>query len=229
MAAVPAEIVAPEARFFSGTPGRLAGHAGCSVRGMTQWIAALPLLLAMSAAQALTASNLIGRVLPDGAGRAAEVRELIVDVRGGRVAYLLVETGGRPETLPVRALGAGLRLDFSLADEAARQREGQHPRFRRATQLLGRVLMHPGGERIGTIVDFSFDLESGRIREVRVATEQGPRELPPSALARGRYPPFTRWLAEDSTREAPSARAALQGFTFRPSDERTRLHNPSWD
>jgi sporulation protein YlmC with PRC-barrel domain len=196
---------------------------------MMKWIAALPLLLAVSAAQALTASTLIGRVLADGAGRAAEVRELIVDVHGGRVAYLLVETGGRPETLPVRALGAGLRLDFSLADEAARLREGHHPRFRRATQLLGRVLMHPGGERIGTIVDFSFDQESGRIREVNVATEQGPRELPPSALARGRYPPFTRWLAEDSTREASPSRATQPGFTFRPSDERARLHDHRWD
>ena len=166
--------------------------------------------------------ELLGHPVEDRRGDPlGKVSELIVDVRAGRVLYAVVDAGGRYFTFPARALQGDakgpLSVDRSLADAAAEQREGTDPRFARAGRLVGQALEHPDGKRIGTIEGMVVDLESGRIDEVLVRTEQGSASFPPSVLAGGRFPPLTRWQSQ----QPPSEPAGNAGYVRRePSDER---------
>lgn len=188
---------------------------------------ACAIALAPAAAAAATAGALLGAPALDARGApVGEVEELIVDVRDGRVLYVIVDSRGEFLTLPVRALRvAGERavLDMSEAGEIARTGE---PHLRRAGRLIGQPLHRPGGARLGTIVDFELDPAAGRIERVLVDTDDGERvRFPPGVLAHGRFPPLTRWQAD----HPPAQGAEDSGFLRRePSDERQRLHEHDW-
>jgi sporulation protein YlmC with PRC-barrel domain len=160
-------------------------------------LAAALFALALSlpaAAGVMAAGTLIGRTLAavEG-GEAGTVEDLIVDVREGRVLYVIVEDADRYFALPVRALQAHageVRLDMNEAGEIARTDD---PRLRRAGRLIGQPLENPNGARIGTIADFEFDPAKGRVERVVVAVDGGEANFPPSVLAHGRFPPLTRW------------------------------------
>jgi sporulation protein YlmC with PRC-barrel domain len=190
--------------------------------------ALLALVLSLPAeAGAMAAGVLIGAEAKDPRGAAVgTVEDLILDVRDGRVLYVIVNAQQRSFTLPIRALrereGAA-RLDMRLAGEIAHADE---PRFRRGARLIGQPLEHPGGERIGTIGDIVFEPGDGGVEQVVVSTAPGTTaQLPASVLAHGRFPPLTRWQAEH-----PSAEAASNfGYLRRePSAERNRLHDHRW-
>jgi sporulation protein YlmC with PRC-barrel domain len=197
------------------------------MRGRTLAAALWALALSLPAgALAAAAGALIGAPAQDRNGAAVgTVEDLIVDVREGRVLYVIVEAPERYLTLPVRALrtqGGEAILDLSLAGEVARARD---PRFRRAARLIGQPLENPGGERIGTIADIEFDPARGRVERVVVNVDGGKANFPPSVLAHGRFPPLTRWQVEHPSPE----KAGDAGFLRRePSDERTRLHDHRW-
>lgn len=193
---------------------------------LTRGIFVLLAMLMATAAEAAAVSELIGERLRDRVGApAGKVSELILDVRAGRVLYVIVEQGERYVTLPVRALDERLRLDMDAAGEAARLDEQADPRFRRAGKLLGQQVEHTdSGELIGKVRDIEFDPKSGRIEHVVLDTDAGARNFPPGVLAHGRFPPLTRWQAEHPSPEAPE-----RGFTPRPSDERRSLHDPRWE
>lgn len=53
--------------------------------------------------------------------------------------------------------------------------------------------------------------------------EDGVTGFPASVLAHGRFPPLTEYQVE---RPGPEP---LEHFRVRPSDERTRLHDPEWE
>lgn len=192
-------------------------------------LAALLFALALSLpaeAGVMAAGTLIGRTLQDVAGaRAGTVEDLIVDVRDGRVLYVIVDADGRYLTLPIHALhaqGAEVRLDMSDAGEIA---PTDDPRLRRGARLIGQPLENPNGGRIGTISDFEFDPAKGRVERVVVAVEGGEANFPPGVLAHGRFPPLTRWQAE----HPGSGASANYGWIRRePSDERTRTHDHRW-
>jgi sporulation protein YlmC with PRC-barrel domain len=184
------------------------------------------LLLAAMPAGAVTVGALLGDPVKNLEGvQLGVIDDFIVDVRAGRVLYVIVEGRGRGYTLPVRALDERLRLDMDFANSLARDDSPQDPRFRRAGRLIGQPVNHPRGERIGTISEIEFDLQSGNVKQVVAQTAQGARNLPPSVLAHGRFPPLTRWQVEH-----PSPRVeGNQGFVRRePSDERNRLHDHKW-
>jgi sporulation protein YlmC with PRC-barrel domain len=189
------------------------------------WLFALLGVMAAAGAQAAAVSELIGERLRDLRGETVgAVQELIVDVREGRVLYIIVEAPQRFLTLPVGALDERLRLDMSLAGSAAQLDAQADPRFRRAGRLLGQALEHTGGERIGVIRDIEFDPGSGEVERVVVHTDQGARDFPASVLAYGRFPPLTRWQAE-----RPSPEVEDKGFVVPPSGERRSLQDPEWD
>jgi sporulation protein YlmC with PRC-barrel domain len=193
-------------------------------------LAAVLLVLALSLpaeAGAMAAGVLIGAEAKDLRGAAVgTVEDLIVDVRDGRVLYVIVDGPQRYLTLPIRALrerDGAPRLDMQLAGEIAHTDE---PRFRRAARLIGQPLQHPGGERIGTIADIEFDPRHGGVEQVVVSTEQGgTAHFPASALAHGRFPPLTRWQAEHPS---PDASDNFGYLRREPSDERNRLHEHRW-
>lgn len=153
------------------------------------------------------------------------VEELIVDVRAGRVAYVVIAGYERFYTLPLRALDERGRVNLDLANAVARDSSPADPRFRRAARLIGQPVTNPGDGRIGTIADIEFDLRSGDVEQVRVSTPQGPRNMPASVLAHGRFPPLTQWQVEHPSAEV----SKRQGFVRRePSEERNRLHDHEW-
>jgi sporulation protein YlmC with PRC-barrel domain len=193
-------------------------------------LAAALLALALSLpaeAGAMAAGVLIGAAAKDQRGaQVGTVEDLIVDVRDGRVLYVIVDGPQRYFTLPIRALrereGAA-RLDMRLAGEIAHSDE---PRFRRAARLIGQPLEHPGGERIGTIADIEFDAGDGRVEHVVVSTVAGgSAHFPASTLAHGRFPPLTRWQVEHPM---PDASGNFGYLRREPSDERNRLHEHRW-
>ena len=175
----------------------------------------------------MAAGVLIGVEAKDLRGAAVgTVEDLIVDVRDGRVLYVIVDAQQRYFTLPIRALSdrqGAARLDMRLAGEVAHTDE---PRFRRAARLIGQPLEHPGGERIGTIADIEFDPAQGRVEHVVVSTAQNKTaHFPASVLAHGRFPPLTRWQAEHPPADVTENRGYLRR---EPSDERNRLHDHRW-
>lgn len=181
------------------------------------------LALAATQAYAIGVSEVIGAQAKSLEGKSVgALQDLIIDVRAGRVLYVIVEGAQRHVTLPLRALGDGMALDMSLAGAVARIPSQSDPRFRRAAKLLGQSVVHTGGEPIGTIRDIRFDRESGRIEDVVLETDQGPRDFPASVLAHGRFPPLTRWQVEYP------GEGTTGGFIIFPSDERTRLHDHQW-
>lgn len=193
-------------------------------------LAAALLALALSLpaeAHAMAAGVLIGAEAKDLSGAAVgTVEDLIVDVRGGRVLYVIVDGPQRYFTLPIRALRereGTARLDMQLAGEVAHTDE---PRFRRAARLIGQPLERPGGERIGTVADIEFDAADGRVEQVVVSTGQGSTaQFPPGVLAHGRFPPLTRWQAEHPS---PDASGNFGYLRREPSTERNRLHDHRW-
>ena len=177
-------------------------------------------------ASAAAAGVLIGRAIQDLGGRTVgTVEDLIVDVREGRVLYVVVDARERHFTLPIRALrevAGGVRLDMNEKGEIARTDD---PRFRRAARLIGQPLVNPGDERIGTIAEIEFEPRAGRVERVVVDVGKGMANFPPSVLAHGRFPPLTRWQAE----HPPSDFSGDPGHVRRdPSSERERLHDHRW-
>lgn len=176
---------------------------------------------------AASVDALLGQSLHDLGGKSVgALEDIVVDVRGGRVVYVMVDGPERFYTLPVRALDERLRLDMSLAGELAHERTGGDERFRRAGRLLGKEVTHPGGKTIGTIQDIRFDPRSGKVEEVMVRTAQGETAFPASVLAHGRFPPLTRWQAEHPSPAGAGGSGFLRGA---PSRERERLHDHEWD
>jgi sporulation protein YlmC with PRC-barrel domain len=127
--------------------------------------------------------------------------------------------------LPVRAFDERMRLGMDLANAAARDKSQDDPKLRRAAKLIGQSVTNPGDGQIGTIADIEFDLQSGRVEQVLVDTEQGRRNMPASVLTNGRFPPLTRWQAEHPSPEV----SERQGLVRREaSDERKSLHERKW-
>jgi len=192
---------------------------------MTRWLAALALAAASNAAAAASASALIGAPAEtERAGTLGTVDDVIVDVDGGRVLYVIIDAKDRYYTLPMRAVdldAARPRVDLSLGNALAQA--APELRLRRAARLIGQPLHHTGGERIGTISDIAFDAESGVVERVLVRHEDGVTSFPASVLAHGRFPPLTEYQVERPGLEP------LEHFRVRPSDERTRLHDPEWE
>ena len=184
------------------------------------------LTVAAIAAHGAMVSETLGDPVENQRGeKVGAVDDLIVDVRAGRVLYVIVDAQDRFYTLPVRALGEALRLDMDLANAAARIGPQADPKFRRAARLIGQPVTHPGDGRIGTIADIEFDPESGRVENVVVAVDEGRRNMPAGVLAHGRFPPLTRWRAE----HPPADVSERQGFVRREaSDQRKRLHDHEW-
>jgi sporulation protein YlmC with PRC-barrel domain len=174
----------------------------------------------------MAAGALIGREVQDlEGGKAGTVEDLIVDVRDGRVLYVILDAGERYFTLPIHALRAEageVSLDMSDAGELA---PADDPRLRRGARLIGQPLENPNGGRIGTIADFEFDPAKGRVERVVVAVGGGEANFPPSVLAHGRFPPLTRWQAEHPGSDASGNFGWLRR---EPSDERTRTHDHRW-
>lgn len=192
---------------------------------LVRWLAVLALVAASSASAAVTATALIGAPADSARGKAlGAVADVIVDVDGGRVLYVIVDAEDRFYTLPVRALdldAARPRVDLSLGNALARA--APDVRLRRAARLIGQPLHATTGERIGTIVDIAFDAESGIVEQVLVRHEDGVTGFPASVLAHQRFPPLTEYQVEHPGAEP------LEHYRVRPSDERKRLHNPEWE
>ncbi len=178
-------------------------------------------------ARAAMVTGVLGDRLENRRGeKVGAVEELILDVRAGRVVYVVLDAQDRFHTLPVRALGEGMRLNMDLANAVAHDKSREDAKFRRAGRLIGQPVTDPGGGRIGTIADIEFEPGSGRVEGVVVQTDQGRRNMPAAVLAHGRFPPLTRWQVE----HPPADVSERQGFVRRePSDERRRLQDHEWD
>lgn len=178
-------------------------------------------------AQAAAVRGLLADAVQNPRGeKLGAVEELIVDVRAGRVVYVVVDSAEKFHTLPVRAFDERMRLDMDLANAVAHDKSRADPKFRRAGKLIGQPVSNPGDGRIGKIADIEFDLQSGKVEQVVVETDQGRRNMPPAVLAHGRFPPLTRWQVE----HPPADVDERQGFVRRESsDERKRLHDHEWD
>lgn len=182
----------------------------------------LALWLGGSVARGAEVAQLLGDPVHDRGGqRVGTIEDLIVDVRSGRIVYVIVEAPDRFYTLPIRALDERLRLNMDLASAAARQPGEGDPKFRRAARLLEQPVDNPGEGTVGRIADIEFDPRSGEVQHVVVQTNQGARNFPPSVLAHGRFPALTRWQVEN-----PDAGAGASGFQIKPSDERKSVHPP---
>ena len=188
-------------------------------------MALLLALLLPAQSRAASAAALLGDAILDLRARpAGEVADLIVDVRDSRVLYVVLDRGGRFETLPVRALKENGRIDLDQSGEAATL-DRADLRFRRASALIGQQIEHPhpgGVPPLGTVTDFHFHDGSGRIERVAVATPQGERSFGPEVLAQGRFPPLDV-PRQEVYREDES------GYEMKPSDERMRVHPHDWD
>jgi sporulation protein YlmC with PRC-barrel domain len=178
-------------------------------------------------AGAATVSGLLGDAVQNLRGeKVGAVEELIVDVRAGRVVYVVVDSAEKFYTLPVRAFEERLRLNMDLSNAVAHDKSREDPKFRRAGKLIGQQVTNPGDGRIGKIADIEFHLQSGRVEQVVVETDQGRRNMPPAVLAQGRFPPLTRWQVENPPADVDDR----QGFVRRESsDDRRRLHDHQWD
>jgi sporulation protein YlmC with PRC-barrel domain len=185
-------------------------------------VAAIAALTWANAAQAAEVADLVGNAAYDMRGeRIGVVEDLVLDVRAGRVLYIIVEGPERFRIYPVRALKEANRLDTAQAGEIASLQGADDPRFRRAGRLLGEHVQPPGGEPFGVIADIEFDPGSGEVQRVIALTDDGTIGLPATVLAHGRFPPLTEWQVEH-----PSAVVGNKGFLRRPpSDERRALHN----
>jgi sporulation protein YlmC with PRC-barrel domain len=190
-------------------------------------LATLGLMLLSLTANAALVREMLGDPVQNLRGEeVGTVEELIVDVRAGRVVYVVIDSVERFYTLPVRAFDERTRLDMALSEAAARDASPEDPKFRRAGKLIGQPVANPGGARIGKIADIEFDPESGRVERVVVDTGQGRHNMPASVLAHGRFPPLTRWQVD----HPPAEVSERQGFVRRePSDARTRLHDHQWE
>ena len=187
------------------------------------------LLAGSGALHAATAGKLLGQPLRNETGQpVGELADLIVDVRDGRVLYLIVKDEERFQTFPVRALGEDLRLDMHLAGETANLRASSDPRFRRAAKLIGQPLVHPhpgDTQRIGTISDIEFDPATGRVEYVHVSTGEGVSHFAAGVLRHGRFPPLTQWRSEYLDTEELDRLGYLRR---EPSGERLQLHDHPW-
>jgi sporulation protein YlmC with PRC-barrel domain len=186
-------------------------------------------LVGAGTAHAAIASELLGQPLKSTQGEPlGTLEDLIVDVRDGRVLYLVVKGEQRFRTLPVRALGEDLRLDMRLAGETAKLEPSADPRFRRAGKLIGQPLVHPhpgGSQRLGTISDIEFDPATGRVEHVHVTSGDEVTHYPPGVLRHGRFPPLTQWRRQ----YLGPGDVGTMGYVRRePSGERRRLHNHEW-
>lgn len=193
---------------------------------LKRMLGACAVLAAAGTAHAAAVSQILDRPVANLRGETVgAVEELIVDVDACRIAYVVVDTGEHFRTLPARALQEGGRVDMRLAGEAAGVKTPRDdPKYRRARTLLGQPITQPGGDRIGTIADIEFDPDSGRVGQVRVRTDDGPRNMPPAVLSQGFFPPLTRWQVEQPSAEV----AEHMGFVRRPPAERRRLHDHEW-
>lgn len=165
---------------------------------MRRYLTASLLALLPLAAGAASVGALLGEpVVNQRNQRVGTVDELIIDVSGGRLVYVIVADGGRFHTLPIRAFrGEQLRIaQMDLASAAARV-ESADVRLRRAGRLIGQPVTQPGGGEVGAIADIEFDLASGEVQRVLVQTSEGRRGMPPAVLAHGRFPPLTQWQVE---------------------------------
>lgn len=165
---------------------------------MRRYLLAAILILLPAYAGAATVGALLGQpVLNLQNERVGTVDELIIDVSGGRLVYVIVHDRGEFHTLPVRAFrGEQLRIaQMDLASAAARI-DSADVRLRRAGRLIGQPVTQPGGGEVGAIADIEFDLASGEVQRVLVQTSEGRRGMPPAVLAHGRFPPLTQWQVE---------------------------------
>lgn len=184
---------------------------------------------AAAGAHAAMVSKLLDQPLRNERGEpAGAVEDLIVDVRNGRVLYLVMKDEDRFQTFPVRALGEDLRLDLRLAAETANLTPSSDPRFRRAATLIGHPLVHPhpgDTQRIGTISDIEFDPATGRVEYVHVATGEGVSHFAADVLRHGRFPPLTQWRTEYLDADELDNLGYLRR---EPSSERLQLHEHQW-
>jgi sporulation protein YlmC with PRC-barrel domain len=179
-------------------------------------------------AQASNASltELMGARVQDlSGGPLGQVKEIIIDVRGAELVYLIVRDGEAARTFPFRAVAeqrpGALQLDTELASAMAMRDSPEDPRFRRASKLLGMDIVKPGGGPIGTIHDMQVDMASGEVKRVMAQTASGVFGFPPSVLAMGFFPPLTRQFGPDAyeasgnygyvRKEASSERRSVQG------------------
>lgn len=185
---------------------------------------ALALGMVMGSAHAATMAPLLGATLEkERGGRAGTLADAIVDVNAGRVLYFIIDADGRYYSVPVRALGEDRRVDMREAGEIASGDAISDARFRRATKLIGQELRHPqpgGANRIGTIRDIEFDLDSGRIERVIVGEGQERFGFGPGVLAQGRFPPLEAGQRSYAGEDELGNRGYLRG---EPSDERRQL------
>ena len=187
------------------------------------------LLAVTQDAAGASVSRLLGAPLRSEQGTTVGgLSDLIVDVRDGRVVYLIVDAGERFVTLPIRALGGDMRIDMGLRGEAARFDRKHDARFRRAARLIGQTVTHPHPGhivRLGVISDIEFDPASGEVRRVVVTDEEGSSGFPPGVLKDGRFPPLTHWRADYIDTEDMDE---LGWLRRPPSGERRRFHDPQW-
>jgi sporulation protein YlmC with PRC-barrel domain len=192
-------------------------------------LAVVCLMAGAGAALGATASQLIGHALQNERGEpVGKVEDLIVDVRDGRVLYLIVKDNESFQTFPVRALGRDLRLNTGLAGETANLEPSSDPRFRRAAKLIGQPLVHPhpgGTQRIGTISDIEFDPATGRVEYVHVSTGEGMSHFAAGVLRHGRFPPLTQWRHDYLDADELDNLGYLRR---EPSSERLQLHEHKW-
>lgn len=192
-------------------------------------LAAIALAVIAGTAQAASVNELIGEPLRNEQGATVgALSDLIIDVKEGRVVYLIVEGPERFYALPIRALGADRRLDMDLAGELALVDSPTDVRFRRAVRLLGQTVTHPHhGKivRLGVISDIQFDPASGEVSRVVVENDEGKSGFAPGVLMGGRFPPLTQWNTDYiDTQDIDNL-----GYVRRePSSERLRLHKHQW-
>ena len=187
-------------------------------------VAVACLSLSLGAAHAASVNDLVGNTAYDLKGeRIGAIEELVLDVREGRVLYVVVDGPQRYETYPIRALREDAHVDTSAAGRVARPDSENEVRFRRAGRLIGEHVSAPGGSRFGIIADIEFDPASGRVDEVLVLTDRGTVGLPASVLAHGRFPPLPRWQVEQ-----PGSTTGNKGVIQAPPSDERRSYGYQW-
>lgn len=190
-----------------------------------KWLASVAfLLLSLDAARAASVNDLVGNAAYDLKGqRIGAIEELVLDVRQGRVLYVIVDGPERYETYPIRALREDAHVDTAAAGRIARPEAENEVRFRRAGRLIGEHINAPGGPKFGVIADIQFDPASGRVEEVLVLTDRGTVGMPASVLAHGRFPPLTRFQVEQ-----PGSTTGNKGWLRRPPSDERRSYGYEW-
>ena len=187
-------------------------------------VAAAFCLLCLGAAQAASVNDLVGNAAYDLKGqRIGVIEELVLDVREGRVLYVIVDRPEQYDTYPIRALREDAHVDTSAAGRIARPEAQNEIRLRRAGRLIGEPVNAPGGAKFGVIADIEFDPASGRVREVLVLTDRGTVGVPASVLAHGRFPPLTRFQVEQ-----PGSTTGNKGWLRRPPSDERRSYGYEW-